>query len=276
MPAPALARSLHTVDATIRWCSYRLGLPGVQAASSGWLRCADALADPEFFTRWKQEVTTRMADGRSTVPPVTPAAHVMGWYAGLFGHLGGALFHRCRRVVSLAPEALAFRADPVWRRPVELAVLDPAFRCLPEDPDAGDADATVLPDEAALAAALRAEVVAHGARFVSAYRGGSRFGRRTLWGAVTDAVDRGVWHAARRGDEPRGAADAALVLPCRLPPFTSGSTIRAVHGATGTVHWTRVRQSCCFHYKLPGAAPCPTCPRLTDTERIRLLDTEVQ
>jgi len=270
--APALAPSLAALDAAVSWCSFRLGMPprGVAACparpgarpageTGGWIRCSDALAVPAFFPRWQEELRARMAQAYATVPPVTPAGYVMGWYAGMFGYLGGTLFHLHRRVPSLAPEHLAFRLDPVQRRPVEVALLDDAFGCLPADPAAGAAAATVLPDDSALAAALRAEVAAHGERFVAAYRASSRFGPHTLWGAVTDALDRGVWHAAhQRGDDAAGASDAALVLPRRLPPFTSGSTIRAEGG-----RWTRTRQSCCFYYKLPGVqSPCSTCPRL--------------
>jgi len=283
-PSPALASSLATVDAVVPRCSFRLGLPPGEALAdppcagaswlrcsdvlddgASWLSCSDVLDDGAFFVRWQAALARRMTLQHGVVPPVTPAGYVMGWYCGLFGQLGGMLFHAARRVPSLAPENLAFRLDPVHCRPAEVALLDGGFRCLPSDPAAGVAGATVLPDEPSLAAALRAEVARHGERFVATYRGASRFGRRTLWGAVTDALDRGVWHIAhRRGDDATGAADAAAVLPCRLAPYTSGSTIRAVRDGSGLVRWTRTRQSCCFYYKLPGVAgPCSTCPRLS-------------
>ena len=269
-----LAASLAGVDALVPWCSFRLELPaGVALADAsaavdggGWLRCSDVLDDagaagrPPFFVRWQHALGQRMARQYGAAPAVTAAGYVMGWYCGVFGQLGGMLFHTARRVPRLDPERVAFRLDPVHCRPAEVALLDPRFRCLPIDRDADGG--TALPDEPSLAAALRAEVARHGARFVTAYRGASRFGRRTLWGAVTDALDRGVWHAARlRGDDESGAADAALVLPCLLAPFTSGSTIRAERDGTGQVRWTRTRQSCCFHYKLPDAGVCSTCPR---------------
>ncbi len=284
--APSLASSLTRIDTAVPWCSFRLGLPppgvvvdaGDPAALGGgfWIRCADALDDPRFFTRWRQLVSTRMAETYSSVPPVTPAGYVMGWYAGMFGQLGGMLFHQARRVPSLAPENLAFTVSPTHLRPVEVALLDGSFGCLPDDRDAGSPHATVVPDDAALAGVLRAEAAEHGRRFVDSYRSTSRFGRHTLWGAVTDALDRGLWHIAReRGDDAAGAADAALVLPKRIGPFTSGSTIHTLRGAGGVVHWTRTRQSCCFYYKLPGVdTPCVTCPRLDHRQRARLLDAE--
>jgi len=279
---PALTTSLATLDALVPWCSFRLGLPpgGVTQdpraalAGGGWLRCSDALDDVGFFVRWQDELRRRMVARYAVVPPVTAAGYVMGWYCGLFGFLGGTLFQAARRVPSLAPGNLAFRLHPTLHRPAEVALLDGAFGCLPSDPAAGAVPAaTVLADDGALAAALRAEVAGHGERFVTAYLGAARFGPHTLWGAVTDALDRGLWHPAHlRGDDATGAADAALVLPGRLPPFRSGSMIRTIRDAGGRPHWTRIRRSCCFHYKLPGvAAPCATCPRLTEAQRVQRL-----
>lgn len=284
--APAIGSSLETITAAVPWCSFRLGLPPGSTVSgttdpatldgTRWVTCDAALNDPAFFTRWIQAVTTRMEHSYPSVPEITPSGYIMGWYCGIFAHLGGMLFHRSRRVPALSPAGLAFRLGASHLRPVEVALLDPAFYCLPDDHDATGRDATVLPDTTALAAALRAEVARHGARFVEAYTRASRFGRRTLWGAVTDAVDRGVWHIAHsRAEFAAGAADAAVVLPGATAPFTSASTIHTLRGPSGKVHWTRTRQSCCFYYRLPGVdTPCSTCPRVTDVERGRLLDAQ--
>jgi hypothetical protein len=284
--APALGSSLQTITAAVPWCSFRLGLPpGAAVAGTNdpatldgtrWVNCDAVLNDATFFTRWIKAVTTRMERSYPGVPKITPSGYIMGWYSGMFAHLGGMLFHRFRRVPALTPGCLAFRLGATHLRPVEVALLDPSFYCLPDDPAADHAGTTVLADPAALAAALRAEVARHGARFVEAYARASRFGRRTLWGAVTDAVDRGVWHLAHaRTEFAAGAADAALVLPGATAPFTSASTIHTLRGPSGKVHWTRTRQSCCFYYKLPGVdTPCSTCPRVTDVERGRLLDAQ--
>jgi hypothetical protein len=266
---PSLTSSLTLVDEVIPWCSFRLGVP----RDDGWIRCDQALSDSDFFPTWQRRLASRMRQDYGEVPQTTPAGYVMGWYAGLFGYLGGALFQTARRVASLAPHNLAFRLDPVLCRPSDVALLDAQFCCLPDDPAAGTAKTVVVPDAQALAAALRAEVAAHGASFVRAYRPSVRFGRRMLWAAVTDALDRGVWQpAAQRGDPGLGAADAALVLPSRLPPFTSASTVHRLRAGDGQLHWTRVRQSCCFYYKLPGVEhPCLTCPRLSPAQRAELL-----
>lgn len=278
--APALASSIATVDRLIGWCSFRLGPAGVSPvpahralAAGDWVRCADALADPEFFPTWHRLLAARMAGECGRVPAVTPPGYVKSWYARLFGFLGGTLFHLTRRVPVLSPENIAFQAHPEWRKPIAVALLDGRFVCLPDDPASGAAEATVVPAERALAAVLRSRVAAHGTRFVAAFQPSARFGRHSLWGAVTDALDTGMWYAGKeRGQPAAGAADAALVLPARIPPFTAGSTVRRLPGVDGGQHWTRERQSCCFHHKLPGVErPCVTCPRLSDEQRSQIL-----
>lgn len=281
-----IASSLAAVDELITWCSFRHGQPPLRrppahaALERGeWVLCSDALADELFFPTWHALLARRLAGQYGSAPAQTPPGYVMSWYAGLFGYLGGALFHLARRVPSLAPQDIAFRLDTRLRRPAEVALLASSFACLPGDPaihrDSAPAEGTeiaeltVVPDEQSLAAVLRARVAAHGERFVTAFQPSARFGRRTLWGTVTDSLDGGLLYAGRaRGEPAAGAADAALVLPSRIPPFTSASTVRHIQG-----HWTRERQSCCFHYKLPGVErPCATCPRLSDLQRTRLLN----
>jgi len=268
--SPAMARSLDAVNSVLPWCAFGLGTP---ATAGDWDSCAEALADPDYFRRWQRDLAGWLQREHGVGPPITAAGYVMGLYAAVFGTLGGALFQMARRVPSLAPENLAFRMDPDSLRPCEVILLDRSFRCLADDPAAGSPEATVVADERRLAAALRAEVAGHGAAFVAALRPSVRFGRHMLWAAVTDALDRGVWRvAAERGEHEQGAADAALVLPARLAPFTSGSTVRRLRAPDGRWHWTRARQSCCFYYKLPGVdQPCVTCPRLSDRQRAELL-----
>ncbi|WP_460406494.1 (2Fe-2S)-binding protein [Actinophytocola sediminis] len=189
----------------------------------------------------------------------------MAWYLSVPGYVAALLFHHERRVPSLRPEHLAFRTTRPRPHPESTALLDPRFVCLPDDPAAGTPDATVVPDEGALAAVLRGRFTAHAARFVAAFAPTVRFGRHTLWAAATDALDDSMLLAGRYGgDEAAGVVDAALLLPERLSPLTSGSTMRPVAGAAGEpVSWTRRRESCCFHYLLEhGKGPCATCPRV--------------
>ncbi|HEY8372332.1 MAG TPA: (2Fe-2S)-binding protein [Pseudonocardiaceae bacterium] len=259
----------------------QLGLAPDEPGS--WQNCADLLAEPSRFDEWRRNLAHWLAEQHpgpegadpARIPERTTAGYVLAWYLTVPGFLGSLLFHAARRVPSLRPEDLAFRLNTTVAdgrpHPDRIALLNGEFACLPDDPAASSPLATVVADEQALAALLRARFVAHAGRFLTAFGPTTRFGRRTLWAAATDALDVGAWLAGRTcGDESAGALDAALLLPERLAPFTSGSTLYAVSDDSGRTVWTRRRQSCCFKYALPGdGQACVTCPRVGDEERAR-------
>jgi hypothetical protein len=234
-----------------------------------WLRCLDLLTEPTHLAAWRAALAGWLRAKHGDAPERTVCGHILSWYLRVPGDVAGALFHTARRVPLLRPADLAFRLAPHRPHPHAVALLAPGFFCLPDDPAAGMPQASVVADEHALAAILRTRFVAHAAQFLSIFGPTTRFGHHTLWAAATDALDRGLWLAGRMcGDEPSGVADAALVLPDKLAPLTSGSTLRAVSDLHGRTLWTRRRQSCCFRYALPdGQRPCGTCPRLDDAER---------
>ncbi|WP_367133133.1 (2Fe-2S)-binding protein [Saccharothrix sp. HUAS TT1] len=234
----------------------RFGLP---ADRGDWVPCADFMGQPERFDAWRKALAEWLREQYGEAPDRTTAGYVMSWYLNVVGVLGGLLFHAARRVPSLRPADLAVKL-PAEGRPhvIGVALLNDDFACLPDDPEADHPTASVVADETALAALLRARFAAHSAQFVGAFGPTVRLGRRMLWAAATDALDSAAWTAGQLcGDETAGVLDAALLLPAKLDPFTSGSTLRATD--TG---WTRRRESCCFHYVLPNAEACATCPRV--------------
>lgn len=267
--AHPLAASVAAVDRAVDWMSFRL----LDNAGTEWIACDQALSDPPFFAQWRAALEQRLAQQHAHVPDQTTAAHVLQWYLGIPTHLGAMLFHSARRVPSLQPRQLAFRLDLAWVQ--EVALRPGRFWCLPGDPDAEHPDAVQVPDEVALAAALRSQVVAHAACFLKVYGPMVRFGRRTLWAAVTDMLDVNLLIAGRSfGSARAGATDARLVLAQREDPFTSASTTCEVIDDRGRAHWTRRRGWCCFSYALPGVEhPCASCPRVSDAERARILGT---
>ncbi|HET6501174.1 MAG TPA: (2Fe-2S)-binding protein [Amycolatopsis sp.] len=227
-------------------------------AAATWLRCAGFLADPARFDLWRGLLAGWLADRFGTAPPRTTAGYVMSWYLYVPAYAGALLLHHERRVPSLRPAELAFRLGGDRPHPDGIAVLGKEFFCLPGDPGATRAEATVVAGERALAAVLRARYLAHATRFVRVYGPGSGLGRRMLWAAATDALDNALWWAGRQGgDEGAGVADAALVLDARHEPLTSASTLRL----DSDRRWCRRRESCCFSYLLPGEAECAECPR---------------
>lgn len=285
-----LAASVVAVDRAVTLLSFRMldgspsqrpsaQQPSAQRPSTPWIGCDQALRDPAFFARWRAKVAQRLAEqyahvaGKTYLPEKTTAGYVLQWYLVIPSYLGGLLFHSARRVPALSPRQLSFRLDAAELR--EVALRSSRFWCLPGDPDAGHPDAVPVPDEATLGAVLRRQVIAHAIRFLAVYSPQVRFGRRTQWAAVTDALDRGLLLAGRSFGSPRaGAADARLVLADGEDPLTSASTICQVTDEHGRTHWTRRRGSCCFLYAVPGIErPCTTCPRVSDAERVRILGT---
>jgi hypothetical protein len=281
--AHPLAASVATADRAVTLLSFRISDRPSDLPSAGWVRCDQALADPDFVPRWREQVARRLAEQhapapqqtpeRTQVPAKTTGGYVLQWYLVIPSYLGAALFHCARRVPSLSPRQLSFRLDPVAVR--EVALHPGRFWCLPDDPDAGHPDAVPVPDEAALAAILRRQVIAHAIHFLTVYGPLVRFGPRTQWAAVTDVLDSALLLAGRAFGSPQaGAADARLVLADGEQPLTSSSTICELTDDRGRPHWTRLRGSCCFLYALPGVArPCASCPRVNDGERARIFGT---
>jgi hypothetical protein len=288
-----LATSVATVDHAVRLLSFRMcdqtfdapsshqpsshqpssHQPSSHQRSAPWIACDQALSDPDFFVRWRATVAQRLAEQHPHVPEKTTGGYVLQWYLVIPSYLGALMFHSARRVPLLSPRQLGFRLDPAALQ--EVALRPGRFWCLPGDPDAGHPDAVPVPDEAALGAVLRRQVIAHATRFLAVYDPQVRFGHRTQWATVTDVLDSGLLLAGRSFGSPQaGAADARLVLADGEKPLTSTSTIYQVTDERGRTYWTRRRGSCCFLYALPGVErPCASCPRINDDERARIFGT---
>jgi hypothetical protein len=286
-----LASSIAVVDRAVTLLEFSMRndrpLPGEPRGAEGrnapWIECDDALSDVTFFPRWRVGVARRLAEQHAlpqpaTVPEKTTSGYILQWYPIIPTYLGALLFHSARRVPALAPRRLGFRlgSAPLHSAALQAVALRPGrFWCLPDDPDARHPDAVPVPDEAALAAVLRHEVITHATRFLAVYDPQVRFGRRTQWATVTDVLDSGFLLAGRSFGSPQaGASDARLVLGAGEKPLTSASTICTVTDKRGRTHWTRRRGSCCFLYALPGIErPCASCPRVCEADRTRIFST---
>lgn len=265
-PEHPLAASVTHLGHAVGWMSYEMGT----GHGAGWWRCDQALRDPDFFPGWRAVIAERLVERHGVAPDRTTAGYVLQWYLGVPAHLGALLYHSARRVPGLEPRRISLHLDPAV---VDAVRLQPGrFWCLPDDPAAEHPDAVVAADDAALGTALRRQVVGHAARFLRVYAPQVRFGTRTLWAAVTDALDTGLLLAGRTyGSMDAGAADCEAVLAAPDRPLTPSTTHRVVD-PHGRVHWTRRRGSCCFHYALPDVeSACATCPRVRDDERARML-----
>jgi hypothetical protein len=242
-----------------------LGLPvrcGPPDDDTDWTRCADV--DTAHVAEWERAVAAQHVREYGRSHPTAAAAYVLGWYAGTPAMLGGAFFRLARRVPRLGRDALAFHRGRE-EYPDAVALLDDRFWCLSGDPSADHPGATVVADDAALAAVLRAQVRAHADAFLAGYP--SRpLPRRALLGAFTDGVDTGLWLA---GADDRLLPDAATALPGATLP---ASTLEVLLDGRGRRHVDRRTLSCCYYFKVdPDAGPCGTCPRIPRDERVRRL-----
>jgi hypothetical protein len=242
----------------------------------GWTRCSEV--DAAHLAGWEAATAAALPGWYGAgADPTTASAHVLHWYAAVAATAAAALFRHARRVPRLDRAAVAFRCPAGTLIPDATALLDDRFWCLPADPDAGHPDATVVTDEAALAAVLRAQVRAHAEDFLAGYVPSARLPRRARLGAFFDALDTGVWRGADgttacAGPAEAGAllAEAALVLPGRTPEFADATTLQPFHDDRDRLWVTRRRVSCCFYYRVsPDGSACSTCPRTGARERAR-------
>nr|WP_225443102.1 (2Fe-2S)-binding protein [Lolliginicoccus lacisalsi] len=204
---------------------------------------------------------------------MTASAYVLGWYGRVPGIIGGLSLALDHRVPRLAASELAFGCDPLEAYPDRYALLDSRFWCLPDDPDASHPDASVVANDSALAAILRAQVRAHADAFLASYRGGARLPRRTLQGVFFDGIDIGIWlHDRSPGAEHATIEAAREVLPGGTAEFRDSTTLYLLDDALGRTHLTRERISCCYYYKIAEQErACLTCPRTSIDERVQRL-----
>jgi hypothetical protein len=121
---------------------------------------------------------------------------------------------------------------------------------------------------------LRHAVAAHVEPLLDAFAPRLRRGPRAAWGMVTDDLASGLSFLGRcLGDEERGVREATAVLPGSTPPFPGAAGFRVLHSPSGRPHHTRTRMGCCLYYTIAPGDPCVTCPRTTDEERLRRLES---
>ncbi len=251
--ASRLAAAVADTDEKISWAQVRIGVD----ARAGWLSCADLTGDPDRLRRWQDDTAAAYGDGTAD-PTITAAGLVLDWYLAAVTLPAATAFSLGGVVPDLAPDRVALLPGPPGS-PVAATAL------LSVEP------ATAAPDADAMAGQLRA----HARAFLAAYAPLTRFGRRSTWAAVTDAMDTAFLTAGWVSEDPvAAAADAARVLgagPDRCWQRGAGwSTLHQLTDSGGRQHWTRRRHGCCFLYRLDGVAACPTCPRVSDAERERL------
>lgn len=263
--ADTVAR-LHAMDPEPN--AVRLGLDAGEA--DGWTLCRTLVDDPTAVRRWIAAYAEFMVP---TYPAATEAellstaaACVLDCYAYGAGFPVGAMFHLARRVPRVGVDDVALRIHPEQHWTSGVALLDPRFWCLPDDPAAGHPTATVVGDEVELAAVARTQVHAHAEAFLATFDPGVGIGRRARLGAFSDALDAAPWIVTDHIPPASGAlSTSATLLPGGTPTFPDRSRLDVLTDPQGRSHVSRRRLFCCRSHLIDD--PCMDCPRLTAAQR---------
>jgi hypothetical protein len=250
-----LRDAVEALDARVSWTRLSV-IEGELAAGDRWVTCAALIADPSLLAGWAEQA--RAHYGRGT-DPLTGAGLVLDWYLAAVALPAVGAFHLGQVLVDLDPAAVALRLGAP-SSPASATAL------LRADPVAAGASA------ADLTAGLAAQLRGHAEAFLAAFGPQFRFSRRACWAAVTDQVDTAFLTAGWvSGEKDRAAAEAAAVLGADEAgswlPGAGWSTLHQLVDVHGRSHWTRRRHGCCLLYRVPGVAPCLSCPRVGDEVR---------
>lgn len=233
---------------------------------------ADRLAsDRSVLDAFVEAEAARIRDRYGVaVRPDVAASRALHDYAWSVGVLMGGTWYLERRVPRIRPEDLRIDLDSGTYEitpGTELA-------CLPGDPVAALAGVLTLPQEDQLRAQLRMSLAEHMRPLLAALGPVARRRSRALWGMVSDDLVSALWYLGRMlGQEGAAIRAATEVLPIPVPPYPSGADFRHLVGDDGTRHATRTRTGCCMFYAIRPAEACSTCPRTSDAERLRRLET---
>jgi hypothetical protein len=264
-PLAETVRTLHGLDPEQN--AVHLGL---DAGEAGWTRCRTLVDDPAAVRRWVDAYAAFMVPVYPAATPAelrsTAAACVLDCYSYGSGFPVGAMFHLARRVPRVDVDSVALRIHPVEHWTSGIALFDPRFWCLPDDPAADHPTATVVPDDDALAAVARDQVHGHAEEFLATFDPGVGIGRRARMGAFFDALDSAAWIVTDFIPPGSGAMPtSATLLPGGTATFPDASRLYHFTDHRGRFQVSRRRLFCCRSHLV--CEPCLDCPRLTTAQR---------
>ena len=263
MTAPPIAATLARIDATLPYDTVAYdpdtALPTV----------ADLCANGGAGIHEQMDVLGRYL--KTDDGDIPPALGAMG-FPLLAASVALAAWLRERRLPDLVPATTAY-AFTDYAYPATLICRSARFWALPDNPDVGHPDATVVADDAALLRILRDSLFGHLDPVLRAMR--SRGARISLATMRRSAIECCIMilgqlcekdgRLAELPDLTRtifaeGGADNPLLLR-RLPVVVTNPT------RTGLPHVDLKTTTCCLRFRIPGSEPCPACPNQPDAER---------
>lgn len=182
-----------------------------------------------------------------------------------------------RRLPDIAAANLAVHPQP-FGEIAPVALRSPRFWCLPVDPAAGHADATVVEDERALVLELNAMLARrHLPALVAATNAHCRRGQRALWRSATDQLIGAFTRAGAALEREDDAVALARIAGEGETPMRTEVRIRRFELDGLPSHTMHLRDGCCLYYRVNGRPPnCSNCPLIDEERRVELLAAELQ
>jgi hypothetical protein len=251
--APPIQATLERAGARFAHLGVRFG-----PAPSGWRRASEIVHDPQAVRVLLEQVCDfyHIADRQ-----VAASFLVLGyfWYP-LAGAMACYLLER--RLPDLAPAAVAIDVRGA-------AFTSPRCWALPDDPDAGHPDVSVMPVAAALRAQLVGQLEEHAAPLFTTLRSVAPYGVTAMRANYADRLASALLWLAEELGNPDLARREVPAFVALLPGTPRTGLLEVEQDGRHGVFLRRA--GCCLNYRLLGQVKCDTCPLWPLAERVALL-----
>lgn len=220
---------------------------GEQAAEKGWLRVGPVIDSPALIERVLENV-----QGIGSTPPRNIQAEwLLERYAWTMGVVTGSFVVMIDRLPEVGPDQLMLQGLGEG-----VAILRPEMLCLESDHRVGHPDLTAVPDEAALAAALKTALSDHLERLIGTLTELKTRPAAALWRAGGDKLAEAFLWCGTTFDRPERAR--RLMAQVLGQPGPLHNELRVGIDSFGEEF--HLRESCCLAYRMPGSRYCQGCP----------------
>lgn len=242
------------------------------APAEDWRRVSDLL-DAAAPTGWFDAVIGQIMARYSVRERRTAAMFFLGSYAWYVTASAIASYLTDRRVPSIALDDVAVRFDVDGDEPqIKVALLNPGFAALPDDPAAGMATVTICATLHDLRERLRKQIEDHMLAAIAFLARHVRLGQRGQWNMVADTcAEVCLWIGQQMGEQERACAEGLALIKMAGSPMRPSPTQYLTLAVGERCETFRMRGSCCLYYKTPTAKNCNTCPLLSEAERVQRL-----
>ncbi len=247
-----IKQTLERVSSRFQYVSAGYGEPDGE-----WQRVSDIVDDPQAIEWWLNEVFKiyQMEDRR-----VGSAFLILGyfWYATI-GAVGSLFLEN--RLPDMSASNIALHPTKGAR------FLSPKFLALPDDPDAGSPDATIVADRQALRAHMMEKLeTEHAAPLFATLRAATKYGIPAMRANYLDRIVSAIMTITDQlGDNDLALQEVPAFMALAGPKVRSGIISLTHEGRDGVF---LLRGGCCLNHNLPGREKCDTCSLIPMPERL--------